>query len=104
MNRVVIINDRGQNFQSVRKFGIPTILTNGMVNLGDIPKLIFNIKHKIEELKVDDVFVLTGPSLLVAIVAVAYLNRFPKMTILALSRTKDGYKYRTQTVEAKDLK
>ena len=97
MKRVVIINDSGQNFSQAK--GEKIVLTRGRLNLGDISKLIFNLKEKLDDLKDSDLYILTGPSILNIIVGHYVLKKFGVMNVLALSKNKQEFVYRVQTIK-----
>ncbi len=97
--RVVIVNNSGQNFKEAARFGAVYNLTKGRLNLSDLTKLKFNLLRKLETLNENDIFVVTGPTVLNIIVSDYYLKKFKTMRILGLSRDSKGYNYKVQTIE-----
>ncbi len=97
--RVVIVNNSGQNFKDAARFGTIYNLTKGRLNLSDLTKLKYNLLRKLETLNENDIFVVTGPTVLNIIVADYYLKKFETMRILGMSRDSNGYHYKVQTIE-----
>jgi len=99
--KVVIINDSGQNFNELKQYGEFYVLTKGFLNLNDIRSLAYNLRPKLENIEPNDYIVVTGATTLSIIVVYYVIKKFGRIKIITFY--KKGLKYVLQELSEEDI-
>lgn len=80
-----------KDFTPAEKFGEPIYLTQSFVDLRDIPKLEARLRLYLDKATPSDFVLLTGPSVLIAMIVAIMFERFGFVNVLSWDGAKREY-------------
>jgi hypothetical protein len=98
---IVVNNNNNQNFDELKQYGELFFITDGFVNLDDIPTVLYNLKNKLREINKQDYIVPTGIISLNMLVAHYVLDKYGSITLLTFHKKTQSYQ--RQTIDSKQI-